>query len=150
VKDTENIRFAICVINAEYPMSLELDNVYRVLPDEEAEADGDLRVVDERGEDYLYPADYFDQVDPATAVLSAMRRLMNKPPSLKAIRSEIKGLPDEQIFEALDVVQVAYRADVLDADPYKTFLWNVKRPSRLRSSKHEAPQVSPGSNRMRD
>jgi hypothetical protein len=120
------------------------------LPDEEAEADGDLRVVDESGEDYLYPADYFDQVDPATAVLSVMRRLMSKPPSIVSIRSEIKGVPDEQIFEALDVVQVAYRADVLAADPYKTFLWNVKRPSRLRSSKHEAPQASPGSNRKRD
>jgi len=30
-----------------------------VLPDEEAERDGDLRIVDETGEDYLYPASYF-------------------------------------------------------------------------------------------
>jgi hypothetical protein len=55
----ENIRFAVCVNNAEYPASLELHKIYRVLPDEDAEADGDLRVVDESGEDYLYPADYF-------------------------------------------------------------------------------------------
>ena len=51
--------FAICVDNSEYPASLELHKVYRVLPDEDAEQDGDLRVIDESGEDYLYPADYF-------------------------------------------------------------------------------------------
>ena len=52
-------RFAICVNNEEYPASLELHKVYRVVPDKEAEQDGDLRVVDESGEDYLYPTEYF-------------------------------------------------------------------------------------------
>lgn len=55
----DNIRFAVCVNNAEYPASLELHKIYRVLPDEEGEVDGDLRIVDESEEDYLYPADYF-------------------------------------------------------------------------------------------
>ena len=55
----KNIRFAVCVNNAEYPASLELHKIYRVLPDEDAEVDGDVRIVDESGEDYLYPADYF-------------------------------------------------------------------------------------------
>ncbi len=52
-------RFAICVDNSEYPASLELHRIYRVLPDEGAAQDGDLRVIDESGEDYLYPTDYF-------------------------------------------------------------------------------------------
>ena len=52
-------RFAICVDNSEYPASLELHKIYRVLPDEDVAQDGDLRVIDESGEDYLYPADYF-------------------------------------------------------------------------------------------
>jgi hypothetical protein len=56
-------RFAICIKNAEFPVSLELHKIYRVLPDEEAERDEDLRVVDESGEDYLYPAGYFVLVD---------------------------------------------------------------------------------------
>jgi hypothetical protein len=56
---TPTPRFAICVNNSEYPASLELHKVYRVLPDEDAGQEGDLRVVDESGEDYLYPADYF-------------------------------------------------------------------------------------------
>ena len=52
-------RFAICVDNSEYPASLELHKIYRVLPDEDAAKDGDLRIVDESGEDYLYPAEQF-------------------------------------------------------------------------------------------
>lgn len=52
-------RFAVCINNAEYPASLELHKIYRVQPDEDATRDGDLRVVDESGEDYLYPAKYF-------------------------------------------------------------------------------------------
>ena len=58
-KSKTAVRFAVCVNNSEYPASLELHKIYRVLPDEDAAADGDLRVVDESGEDYLYPADYF-------------------------------------------------------------------------------------------
>lgn len=52
-------QFAICVDNAEYPASLELHKIYRVLPDEKAAEDGDVRIIDESGEDYLYPAEYF-------------------------------------------------------------------------------------------
>lgn len=55
----QSIRFAICVNNTHYPASLELHKIYRVLPDEEAESDGDFRIIDESGEDYLYPAEYF-------------------------------------------------------------------------------------------
>jgi len=45
--------FAVCVDNSGYPASLELFKIYRVLPDDDAAVDGDLRVVDESGEDYL-------------------------------------------------------------------------------------------------
>jgi hypothetical protein len=56
-------RFAICVDNSDYPVSLELRKIYRVLPDAEAARDGDVRVIDESGDDYLYPADYFVVVE---------------------------------------------------------------------------------------
>ncbi|HEV7643671.1 MAG TPA: hypothetical protein VGO50_06950 [Pyrinomonadaceae bacterium] len=52
-------KFVVCVNNSDYPASLELHKIYLVLPDKEAEEDGDLRVVDESGEDYLYSADKF-------------------------------------------------------------------------------------------
>jgi hypothetical protein len=52
-------RFAVCINNGGYPASLELHKLYRVLLDEDAAKDGDLRVIDESGEDYLYPASHF-------------------------------------------------------------------------------------------
>ncbi len=55
--------FAVCINNKGYPASLELHKIYRVLLDEDAAEDGDIRVVDESGEDYLYPADRFAEVD---------------------------------------------------------------------------------------
>ncbi len=56
-------KYAVCVKNMDYPASLELHKLYRILPDEDASSDGDLRVIDESGEDYLYPADYFVVVE---------------------------------------------------------------------------------------
>lgn len=64
----EHLKFAVCVDNAGYPASLELHKVYRVLSDERAESEGDLRVVDESGEDYLYPAGRFVRVELPEAV----------------------------------------------------------------------------------
>ena len=51
-------QFVVCVRN-EGCEDLELRKIYRVLPDEAAAEDNYLRIVDESGEDYLYPADYF-------------------------------------------------------------------------------------------
>ena len=45
--------------DSEYPASLELHKLYRVVLDEDAALDGDIRVIDESREDYLYPAEYF-------------------------------------------------------------------------------------------
>ena len=55
--------FAICIDNTGYPASLERHKLYRVLADDDAAADGDSRVIDESGEDYLYPAEYFVLLD---------------------------------------------------------------------------------------
>jgi len=56
-------RFVVCVRNEGYEASLELNNVYAVVPDRKAERDGDLRVVDESGEDYLFSADRFARTE---------------------------------------------------------------------------------------
>lgn len=50
---------AICVDNKDYEMSLERRKVYPVLPDESAARSNYVRVVDETGEDYLFPASRF-------------------------------------------------------------------------------------------
>ncbi len=56
-------RFAVCINNTDYPASLELHKIYQVIPDETSEADGDIRIIDESGEDYLYPTNYFIVID---------------------------------------------------------------------------------------
>ncbi len=56
-------QFAVCINNSEYPASLELHKIYRVLPDEDAAIEGDMRIIDESGEDYLYPAKWFVLVE---------------------------------------------------------------------------------------
>jgi hypothetical protein len=55
-------RFVICIRN-EGCEDLEPRKVYQVLPDEAAAEDGYLRIVDESGEDYLYPEDYFVPIE---------------------------------------------------------------------------------------
>lgn len=65
-------RFAICITDSE--PDLELRKVYQVLPDELAAKDDYIRVIDESGEDYLYPASYFVFVEmpqPAERALKA-------------------------------------------------------------------------------
>lgn len=56
--DKPEVEFAVCVRNDECD-DLELHKIYRLLPDETAAKDGYLRIVDESGEDYLYPESYF-------------------------------------------------------------------------------------------
>lgn len=60
--------FAVCVYNSEYPTSLELRKIYRVIPDDDAAREGDMRVIDESGEDYLYPTEWFVLVELPEAV----------------------------------------------------------------------------------
>lgn len=54
-----HIKFAVCVDATGYPVSAKLHQIYQVLSDEDIELDGDLRVVDESCEGYLYPAECF-------------------------------------------------------------------------------------------
>jgi hypothetical protein len=67
-------RFAVCVKNTGYRASLELYKIYRVLPDDDAAQDGDLRIVDESGEDYLYPASNFVAIDVPRALERVLRK----------------------------------------------------------------------------
>jgi hypothetical protein len=52
-------QFVVCLRNTGYEVSLERHKTYRVLSDRAGAKHGQLRVVDESGEDYLYPASYF-------------------------------------------------------------------------------------------
>lgn len=67
----DSARYAICVSNAGYPASLELRKVYRIVPDQLAATRHYVRVVDESGEDYLYPEDFFVPIEVPQAAQSA-------------------------------------------------------------------------------
>lgn len=54
--------FMICVDNRGYEASLEKRKLYEVLPDRVAEKHHQIRVIDESGEDYLYPENFFAPV----------------------------------------------------------------------------------------
>ena len=60
--------FVVCLDNSDYPASLEIGKLYRVIPDEEATAEGYLRVIDESGEDYAFVASRFHPVQLPPAV----------------------------------------------------------------------------------
>ena len=57
-KKNENIMYALCIENKDSE-DLEKRKIYQVLPDKTAREEGYLRIVDETGEDYLYPESYF-------------------------------------------------------------------------------------------
>jgi hypothetical protein len=60
--------FVLCVNSGGYPAALEPRKIYQALNDPVAESRGLLRVVDESGEDYLYPSDLFVPIEvPAAA-----------------------------------------------------------------------------------
>lgn len=63
--------FVVCVDN-DGCEDLEVRKIYQVLPDKAAAADGLLRVVDESGEDYLYPAKLFLQIELPQAIERAL------------------------------------------------------------------------------
>lgn len=64
-------RFLLCVKNEAYPASLEVRKVDRELPDPAAASRGFVRVLDESGEDYLYPSEYFVAVELPQAAIGA-------------------------------------------------------------------------------
>ena len=66
--------FIICVNNHEYEASLELWKVYRTIRDEHAKKQELVRVIDESGEDYLFPSDFFVPVALPKIVQDAMMR----------------------------------------------------------------------------
>ncbi|HWW60632.1 MAG TPA: hypothetical protein VN181_04615 [Thermoanaerobaculia bacterium] len=67
--------FAVCVRNDGYRASLELRKLYQVLHDDFANEHNMIRVVDESGDDYLYPNAYFVRVELPRAVEQALEKI---------------------------------------------------------------------------
>jgi hypothetical protein len=68
-------KFLLCVNNEGYEASLELRKLYENIQDKEAEHHGQVRIIDESGEDYLYPASYFA---PIRLLTETRKRIIEK------------------------------------------------------------------------
>jgi hypothetical protein len=64
--------FVLCTTNGGYEASLELRKLYELLPDVEAEKHSQVRVIDESGEDYLYPAAFFTPVNLPSSIVEQL------------------------------------------------------------------------------
>ncbi len=56
-------KFAVCIRNDGYEVSLERRKIYQILPDAQAAKHRQIRVIDESGEDYLFPQSFFAPID---------------------------------------------------------------------------------------
>jgi len=56
-------RYVLCVDNGGHPVSLEIRKIYKTLPDPAAARKGLARVIDESGQDYLYPQNWFVPIE---------------------------------------------------------------------------------------
>ena len=65
--------YAVCMRNAGFGASLEVRKLYPVLDDPDAEANDLIRVIDESGEDYIYPAKLFQRLTLPTEIQRALR-----------------------------------------------------------------------------
>lgn len=68
-----NTAYVMCIDNDGYTVSLEVRRIYLCKPDPDAAEQGLLRVVDDTGEDYLYPKELFEPVTMSEAVRAARR-----------------------------------------------------------------------------
>ena len=64
--------FVVCIRNEGYEVSLELRKIYQVISDTAAERHHLLKVIDESGEDYLYPQDFFLPIELPKALEKAV------------------------------------------------------------------------------
>ena len=70
----ETTDYVVCIDNTDYGSSLEIRKIYQLVPDGDAERRDMLRVVDESGEDYLYPSSRFLRIELPKEVVAALNR----------------------------------------------------------------------------
>ena len=69
-------QYAVCVRNDNYVASLELRKLYQIVPDKSLNVHGLIRIIDESGKSYLYPAEYFLPIKLSPATQKAIRLVL--------------------------------------------------------------------------
>lgn len=80
-KMSKEKQFVVCVRNDEYEGALELRKIYEVLEDADAEPHDLIRVIDESGEDYLYPREWFLQIQLPQNIEQAIIEIAQREPA---------------------------------------------------------------------
>ncbi|WP_199246999.1 hypothetical protein [[Phormidium] sp. ETS-05] len=70
------MEFVVCINNQDYAASLEVRKIYQVLPDPGANKHQMIRIIDESGEDYLYPRDYFLPIELSETVQKVLATVL--------------------------------------------------------------------------
>ncbi|MDH4199904.1 MAG: hypothetical protein OEV66_05935 [Spirochaetia bacterium] len=69
-------KYVVCINNDNFPASLELHKIYRVAPEAQIKSEGniDIRIIDESGEDYIYPSSCFVLIDVPQKVEESLQK----------------------------------------------------------------------------
>jgi hypothetical protein len=73
IQNPKSDGYVVCIRNEGFPAALELRKIYQVLPDFGSEETGMVRVIDESGEDYLYPGGWFIPIKLTNELQTALR-----------------------------------------------------------------------------
>ncbi len=92
----------ICINNSDYPASLVREKVYQSLSDSKVEAEGFVRVIDESGEDYLYPASLFARATPPDETRSPNKTTIKAMNEIESGHGESFS-SDEELFRHLKI-----------------------------------------------
>jgi len=95
MSETPHSRTVICVANEGNEVSLQLWKIYKTLPDSDAEGDGMLRVIDEEGEDYLFPEENFVPIQLPAETRESFER---------AVRRQRRGTSGPNASHSLKVI----------------------------------------------
>ena len=74
MNQAQTFKYAVCVDNSNYLCSLELHKIYQVFEDPQVAQDGEIRVIDESGEDYIYSQNRFVYINIPPEVVGSFER----------------------------------------------------------------------------
>jgi hypothetical protein len=92
-----NPQAVICVANEGNEVSLQLWKIYKTLRDEDARSEGLIRVIDESGEDYLFPEEYFVPIDLPNGVRKPFERAVREQRRVTALPRSSASLKRRRI-----------------------------------------------------
>lgn len=128
-QDLSTPQFLLCLSVGAYPASLDAGRPYRVIPDELAATKGFVRVIDESGEDYLYPRKLFALIDLPSPTVEAISTL-----DLTRLRLHVQGSKKSKSPAAIMMTMGFRRFSMTRVSPGRTQVANALGSPPLKRS----------------